>query len=202
MHHLHQQAQQQTQIFGADPIASDYKYIETISKDAVQYILTGNVAEGNPLTVYDNKQESNPQNITVTNGTKWFLKLKLVSISNTGGLAGLPVFHETEAIASGIPVGAPAVSNVSFNYGTNTLSFTVNPEGAILTELISFHEMGRGDAIDLLTEVSNSGALQSQYTGDITVTHTDSLMISGGNTSKKVTIIANHGHGMTYAVSP
>ena len=94
------------------------------------------------------------------------------------------------------------VNNISFNYGTNTLSFTVNPEGAILTELISFHDMGRGDAIDLLTEVSNSGALQSQYTGDITVTHTDSLMISGGDTSKKVTIIANHGHGMTYAVSP
>ena len=188
--------------FAADPIASDYKYIETISKDAVQYILTGNVAEGNPLTVYDDKQESNPQNITVTNGTKWFLKLKLVSISNIEDFADEAVLHETEAIASGIPVGAPAVSNVSFNYGTNTLSFTVNPEGAILTELISFHEMGRGDAIDLLTEVSNSGALQSQYTGDITVTHTDSLMISGGNTSKKVTIIANHGHGMTYAVSP
>lgn len=188
--------------FGADPIASDYKYIETISKDAVQYILTGNVAEGNPLTVYDDNQESNSQNITVTNGTKWFLKLKLVSISNIGGFAGLPVFHETEAIASGIPVGAPVVNNISFNYGTNTLSFTVNPEGAILTELISFHDMGRGDAIDLLTEVSNSGALQSQYTGDITVTHTDSLMISGGDTSKKVTIIANHGHGMTYAVSP
>lgn len=188
--------------FGAVPIASDYKYIETISKDAVQYILTGNVAEGNPLTVYDDKQESNPQNITVTNGTKWFLKLKLVSISNIDGFADQDVLHVTEAIASGIPVGAPVVSNVSFNYGTNTLSFTVNPEGAILTELISFHEMGRGDAIDLLTEVSNSGALQSQYTGDITVTHTDSLMISGGNTSKKVTIIANHGHGMTYAVSP
>ena len=188
--------------FGAVPIASDYKYIETISKDAVQYILTGNVAEGNPLTVYDDKQESNPQNITVTNGTKWFLKLKLVSISNIEDFADEAVLHETEAIASGIPVGAPVVNNISFNYGTNTLSFTVNPEGAILTELISFHEMGRGDAIDLLTEVSNSGALQSQYTGDITVTHTDSLMISGGNTSKKVTIIANHGHGMTYAVSP
>lgn len=188
--------------FAADPIASDYKYIETISKDAVQYILTGNVAEGNPLTVYDDKQESNPQNITVTNGTKWFLKLKLVSISNIEGFADEAVLHVTESIVSGIPVGAPVVNNISFNYGTNTLSFTVNPEGAILTELISFHEMGRGDAIDLLTEVSNSGALQSQYTGDITVTHTDSLMISGGNTSKKVTIIANHGHGMTYAVSP
>jgi hypothetical protein len=188
--------------FAADPIASDYKYIETISKDDVQYILTGNVAEGNPLTVYDDKQESNPQNITVTNGTKWFLKLKLVSISNIEGFADEAVLHVTESIASGIPVGAPVVNNISFNYGTNTLSFTVNPEGAILTELISFHEMGRGDAIDLLTEVSNSGALQSQYTGDITVTHTDSLMISGGNTSKKVTIIANHGHGMTYAVSP
>jgi len=188
--------------FGADPIASDYKYIETISKDDNQYILTGNVAEGNPLTVYDDKQKSNPQNITVTNGTKWFLKLKLVSLSNVSPFASGTIMHVTEAIASGIPVGAPAVSNVSFNYGTNTLSFTVNPEGAILTELISFHDMGRGDAIDLLTEVSNSGALQSQYTGDITVTHTDSLMISGGNTSKKVTIIANHGHGMTYALSP
>ena len=188
--------------FGADPIASDYKYIETISKDAVQYILTGNVAEGNPLTVYVDNQESNPQNITVTNGTKWFLKLKLVSISNIEGFADKDVLHVTEAIASGIPVGAPVVNNISFNYGTNTLSFTVNPEGAILTELISFHDMGRGDAIDLLTEASNSGALQSQYTGDITVTHTDSLMISGGDTSKKVTIIANHGHGMTYALSP
>lgn len=188
--------------FGAVPIASDYKYIETISTDDNQYILTGNVAEGNPLTVYDDKQESNPQNITVTNGTKWFLKLKLVSLSNIEGFADKDVLHVTEAIASGIPVGAPVVSNVSFNYGTNTLSFTVNPEGAILTELISFHDMGRGDAIDLLTEVSNSDALQSQYTGDITVTHTDSLMISGGDTSKKVTIIANHGHGMTYALSP
>ena len=188
--------------FGADPIASDYKYIETILKDDNQYILTGNVAEGKPLTVYDDKQKSNPQNITVTNGTKWFLKLKLVSISNVHPFASETIMHVTEAIASGIPVGAPVVNNISFNYGTNTLSFTVNPEGAILTELISFHDMGRGDAIDLLTEVSNSGALQSQYTGDITVTHTDSLMISGGDTSKKVTIIANHGHGMTYAVSP
>lgn len=188
--------------FGADPIASDYKYIETILKDDNQYILTGNVAEGNPLTVYDDKQKSNPQNITVTNGTKWFLKLKLVSISNVSPFASETIMHVTESIASGIPVGAPVVNNISFNYGTNTLSFTVNPEGAILTELISFHDMGRGDAIDLLTEVSNSGALQSQYTGDITVTHTDSLMISGGDTSKKVTIIANHGHGMTYAVSP
>ena len=188
--------------FAADPIASDYKYIETISKDDVQYILTGNVAEGNPLTVYDDKQKSNPQNITVTNGTKWFLKLKLVSISNVSPIANGTIMHVTEAIASGIPVGAPVVNNISFNYGTNTLSFTVNPEGAILTELISFHDMGRGDAIDLLTEVSNSDALQSQYTGDITVTHTDSLMISGGDTSKKVTIIANHGHGMTYALSP
>lgn len=174
---------------------SAYKFVETISSDAVQYILTGRT----PIIVYDDNVLTNPSQFSVINGANTSIKLVTRSESNQDNSASI---HTTESSASGVSMGAPIVSNVSYDHATNSLSFTVNADGSLLTELIAFHEMGSGDAIDLLVEASNNGALTGQYTGDMQVTHTDVLMNSNGVTSKTVTIVANSQDGLTYAITP